>query len=118
MCLAVVGLLAAGVAPIAAQTTAQQPTQPQQAPAYKVGTVTIKFVGTANVNEQVVRANMQIRDGGEFDEVMSMSAAMFAPRPIVAAAEMAGVCRPGGLIAMANWMPGSFVAERHETISR
>ncbi|MCE2862478.1 MAG: hypothetical protein RIR76_3156 [Verrucomicrobiota bacterium] len=40
------------------------------APAYKVGTVTIKFVGTANVNEQVVRANMQIREGGEFDEVI------------------------------------------------
>ena len=35
-----------------------------------MGTVTIKFVGTANVNEQVVRANMQIRDGGEFDEVI------------------------------------------------
>ncbi|MCA1481899.1 POTRA domain-containing protein, partial [Bradyrhizobium sp. NBAIM08] len=30
----------------------------------------IKFVGTANVNEQVVRANMQIREGGEFDEVI------------------------------------------------
>ena len=40
------------------------------APAYKVGTVTIKFVGPANVNEQVVRANMQIREGGEFDEVI------------------------------------------------
>ena len=40
------------------------------APAYKVGTVTIKFVGTANVNEQVVRANMQIREGGEFDEII------------------------------------------------
>ena len=35
-----------------------------------MGTVTIKFVGTANVNEQVVRANMQIREGGEFDEVI------------------------------------------------
>jgi outer membrane protein insertion porin family len=32
--------------------------------------VTIKFVGTANVNEQVVRANMQIREGGDFDEVI------------------------------------------------
>ena len=66
MCLAVVGLWAAGATPVAAQQQQQQ----QQAPTYKVGTVTIKFVGTANVNEQVVRANMQIRDGGEFDEVM------------------------------------------------
>ncbi len=36
----------------------------------KVGTITIKFVGTANVNEQVVRANMQLREGGEFDDTM------------------------------------------------
>jgi outer membrane protein insertion porin family len=66
LCLTVVGLLAVGAAPVAAQPQQQQ----QQVPTYKVGTVTIKFVGTANVNEQVVRANMQIRDGGEFDEVM------------------------------------------------
>ncbi len=52
---------------------AQQPAAPQAgAPqsTYKVGTIAIKFVGTANVNEQVVRANMQIREGGEFDELM------------------------------------------------
>src|SRR5688500_19354276 len=56
---------------------AQQPAQPtpqqaqlQQAPAFKVGTIQIRFVGTANVNEQVVRANMQIREGGDFDEVV------------------------------------------------
>ena len=54
-------------------SSAQQQQQQQQAPAYKVGTVTIKFVGTANVNEQVVRANMQIREGGEFDEVDARS---------------------------------------------
>src|SRR5215472_15417919 len=47
-------------------------------------------------------------DDGEFDVVMSMFAAMFAPQPKVAAAEMMRVCRPGGLIAMANWVPGSF----------
>lgn len=49
----------------------QQPPQGLVQPSgYKVGTITIKFVGTANVNEQVVRANMQIREGGEFDELM------------------------------------------------
>ena len=71
--LAVIGLLAAGLSPVTAATApGGQPEQrgPQQAPTYKVGTVTIKFVGTANVNEQVVRANMQIREGGEFDEVI------------------------------------------------
>jgi ubiquinone/menaquinone biosynthesis C-methylase UbiE len=48
----------------------------------------------------------------EFDVVMSMFGAMFAPRPEVAAAELARVCRPGGTIAMANWTPGSFVAKQ------
>ena len=57
-------------------------------------------------------------DDGEFDVVMSMFAAMFAPQPKVAAAEMMRVCRPGGLIAMANWVPGSFIAERQEITSR
>ena len=36
-------------------------------PVTKAGTITVKFVGTANVNEQVVRANMQVREGAEFD---------------------------------------------------
>jgi outer membrane protein insertion porin family len=40
------------------------------APVYKVGTLTVKFVGTANVNEQVVRANIQVREGGDLDETM------------------------------------------------
>jgi outer membrane protein insertion porin family len=63
----VLGLLAAGAGPVSAQpASSQQPQAPR--PAYKVGTVTVKFVGTANVNEQVVRANMQAREGGEFDE--------------------------------------------------
>jgi outer membrane protein insertion porin family len=52
---------------------AQQPgAQPQQAQTqtYKIGTLTIKFVGTANVNEQVIRANMQMREGGDYDDVI------------------------------------------------
>ncbi|MBI5771334.1 MAG: outer membrane protein assembly factor BamA [Verrucomicrobia bacterium] len=44
---------------------AQQAGPAQQPP--KAGTITIKFVGTANVNEQIVRANMSLREGGEFD---------------------------------------------------
>ena len=39
-------------------------------PTYKVGTISVKFVGTANVNEQVVRANIQVREGGDLDETM------------------------------------------------
>jgi len=41
-----------------------------EAPQYKVGTITVKFVGTAIVNEQVVRANMQVREGGDLDDAM------------------------------------------------
>jgi len=47
----------------------------------------------------------------EFDAVVSMFGAMFAPRPEQAAAEIARVCRPGGLIAMANWTPEGFVGK-------
>lgn len=51
---------------------AQTATPPSQIPGtgYKVGTVTIKFVGTANVNEQIVRANMQLREGGDLDDTI------------------------------------------------
>jgi SAM-dependent methyltransferase len=46
---------------------------------------------------------------GEFDVVMTMFGAMFAPRPEFVAAELTRVCRPGGRIAMANWTPSGFV---------
>jgi outer membrane protein insertion porin family len=59
-------LAAAGVSRLGAQNAPEA----EQAPAYKVGTVTVKFVGTASVNEQVVRANIQVRDGGDLDETM------------------------------------------------
>lgn len=48
-------------------------------------------------------------DGG-FDAAVSMFGAMFAPRPELVARELARVLRPGGLLAMANWNPGSFSA--------
>ena len=46
-----------------------------------------------------------------FDGVVTMFGAMFAPRPELVAAEMLRVCRPGGLIAMANWTPTGFVGK-------
>jgi SAM-dependent methyltransferase len=48
---------------------------------------------------------------GEFDLVLSMFGAMFAPRPELVAAEMLRVCTSGGQIAMANWTPGGFVGK-------
>lgn len=50
-------------------------------------------------------------DNGEFDVVMSMFGAMFAPRPELVSAELVRVCRPGGVIVMANWTPGGFVGQ-------
>jgi len=38
--------------------------------AYKVGDLSLKFIGTANVNEQVVLANMQVREGADLDDTM------------------------------------------------
>lgn len=48
---------------------------------------------------------------GEFDVVISMFGAMFAPRPERAAAELLRVCKPGGVIAMANWTPEGFIGK-------
>lgn len=39
-------------------------------PTYKVGKVSVRFVGTAIVSEDVVRANMQVREGGDLDDAM------------------------------------------------
>jgi ubiquinone/menaquinone biosynthesis C-methylase UbiE len=47
----------------------------------------------------------------EFEVVQTMFGAMFAPRPERVAAELIRVCRPGGLIAMANWTPEGFVGK-------
>jgi len=46
-----------------------------------------------------------------FDAVVTMFGAMFAPRPERTAGELVRVCKPGGLIAMANWTPEGFVGK-------
>lgn len=47
----------------------------------------------------------------EFDAVVTMFGAMFAPRPEIVASELARVLKPGGLLAMANWNPASFTGQ-------
>lgn len=42
----------------------------------------------------------------DFDLVVSIFGAMFAPRPFDVAKEMVRVTRPGGRIVMGNWIPG------------
>jgi SAM-dependent methyltransferase len=54
----------------------------------------------------------------EFDVVMTMFGAMFAPRPEKVSAELVRVCRPGGVIAMANWTPAGFVGQMFKTIGK
>lgn len=56
-------------------------------------------------------------DDGQFDAVVSLIGAMFAPRPHLVAAELIRVCRPGGLIAMANWTPEGFIGQMFRTIA-
>lgn len=53
-----------------------------------------------------------------FDLVVSMFGVMFAPRPERAAAEFLRVCRPGGVIALANWTPEGFVGENFRVVGR
>lgn len=53
-----------------------------------------------------------------FDAVVSLIGAMFAPRPELVAAELTRVCRPGGLIAMANWTGTGFVGKMFKTIAK
>jgi SAM-dependent methyltransferase/uncharacterized damage-inducible protein DinB len=55
---------------------------------------------------------------GQFDAVVSMFGAMFAPRPELVATELTRVCRPGGTIAMANWTPSGFIGQMFKTIAR
>jgi len=51
-----------------------------------------------------------------FDAVVSTFGAMFTPDHGRAAAEMLRVCRPGGVIAMANWTPEGFIGRVFKTI--
>lgn len=61
--------------------------------------------------------DLPYRDG-EFDVVASIYGAMFAPRPDRVAAELTRVCRPGGIIAMANWTPSGFVGQMFKAIAK
>ena len=57
-------------------------------------------------------------DAASFDFVITMFGAMFAPRPEITAAELKRVCRPGGVIAMANWTPSGFIGQMFKTTGK
>lgn len=54
----------------------------------------------------------------EFDVVISIFGAMFAADQEKAAAELLRVCKPGGRIGMANWVPDSGVGQMFATIAK
>lgn len=54
----------------------------------------------------------------EFDVVMSTYGAMFAPEQEKTAAELLRVCRPGGRIGMANWVPDGEIGQMFMTVAR
>ena len=53
-----------------------------------------------------------------FDTVITMFGAMFAPRPERVASELLRVCKPSGLIAMANWTPEGFVGKSFQITAK
>lgn len=54
----------------------------------------------------------------EFDAVLSVFGAMFAPDHRQTAAEMLRVARPGGRIALASWTPDGFIGQMFGVVSR
>jgi SAM-dependent methyltransferase len=53
-----------------------------------------------------------------FDAVLSTFGVMFCADHDRAAAELLRVCRPGGVIAMANWTPEGFIGQVFRTLGR
>ena len=51
-------------------------------------------------------SNLEGVPDSQFDLVVSVFGAMFAPRPEDVAREMVRVTKPGGRIVMGNWIPG------------
>jgi ubiquinone/menaquinone biosynthesis C-methylase UbiE len=52
-----------------------------------------------------------------FDAVTSVFGSMFAPDHQRAASELLRVCRPGGTIALASWMPEGFIGQLFRTVA-
>ena len=55
---------------------------------------------------------------GSFDVVLSTFGVMFAPDQQRAADELLRVCRPGGRIGLANWVPDGLMARNMATVQR
>jgi ubiquinone/menaquinone biosynthesis C-methylase UbiE len=58
------------------------------------------------VFQQGDATNLEKLKDNDYDMVVSVFGAMFAPKPFDVAKEMVRVTRPGGRIVMGNWIPG------------
>ncbi len=63
-------------------------------------------------------AEMLPYDDAEFDLVVSLIGAMFAPVPQRVADELVRVCRPNGRIVMANWTPDGHVGKMFKILAK
>jgi ubiquinone/menaquinone biosynthesis C-methylase UbiE len=76
-------------------------------PLVEAGNIRAKNEGLDNVRFQEGDAtDLSELGDAEFDLVATFWGAMFAPKPFDVAKEMVRVCKPGGKIVMANWIPG------------
>lgn len=73
----------------------------------EAGNKRVKAEGLTNCTFQEGDAtNLHQLKDQQFDLVVSIFGAMFAPKPFDVAREMVRVTRPGGKIIMGNWIPG------------
>jgi SAM-dependent methyltransferase len=56
-------------------------------------------------------------EDASYDRVVSSIGIQFAPRHEATAAELLRVCRPDGLIALANWTPEGFIGRFFKVLS-
>lgn len=82
--------------------------------------IAANLIAQAKERAKKAGVNAEFREGDaealdfpdqSFDVVISVFGAMFAPRPEKVAAEFLRVCRPGGRIAMGNWVQSGFVGK-------
>jgi len=73
----------------------------------EAGNARVKAEGLTNITFREGDAiNLSDIPDDNFDLVVSVFGAMFAPQPFDVAREMFRVTRPGGRIVMGNWIPG------------
>ena len=71
-----------------------------------------------NVKFRIADAESLPFGDGEFDAVVSTYGVMFTPNQAQAAKELLRVCKPGGMIGMANWTPEGFIGQIFKTLGR